>query len=228
MAVGAMALAKMKAIVSKLVAIEEMAGMDILCSDKTGTITQNKIKISEVIPLGRHRREDVLLAAWLASKDDNRDPIDQAVWSAFQNQDSSEGGAEKYKKIKFIPFDPISKRTEATIRIKSGSQFKVAKGAAQQIISMCRPGRALSSQVKKMVDKFASKGYRSLAVARASGVKNWKLIGLLALNDPPREDSAATIKNAQEMGVDVKMITGDHVAIAREICRDIHLGSNII
>ncbi len=227
MAVGAVALAKMKAIVSKLVAIEEMAGMDVLCSDKTGTITKNEIRLANVIPLGKHRQADVLLAACLATKDDNRDPIDQAVWVAYQKQDKSNQLSAKYKKIKFIPFDPISKRTEATIQVKSSATFRVTKGAAPQIISLCKPDWATSNRVKKMVDDFASKGYRSLAVARSAG-KKWKLIGLLALNDPPRDDSAETIKNAQEMGVDVKMITGDHAAIAREICRNVHLGTNII
>lgn len=225
MAVGAVALAKKEAIVSKLVAIEEMAGVDILCSDKTGTITKNKLTLGEIQPFGSFKKEDVLLYGRLASQKDSKDPIDVAVVSKAGENSIEIGG---YKIIKFKPFDPVSKRTEAIIEDPEGSQFKISKGATQAILALIEEYSGIDSEMKESVDNFAQKGYRALGVAKTNESGKWEYVGLFGLYDPPREDSAETIKTAEDMGVDVKMVTGDHIAIAKEISQVVNLGTNII
>jgi H+-transporting ATPase len=221
MAVGAMELAKKEAIVSKLAAIEEMAGVDILCSDKTGTITQNAIKVAEVVPFQNFTEKDVLLCGSLASREEDQDVIDNAVIEKAKEEQTA---SADYKVVEFKPFDPVSKKTEATI--EGNGSFKVAKGAPQAILALLKD-QSLSSKINAQVNAFASKGYRSLGVAKtADGA--WKYVGLLALYDPPRKDSAQTIKTAQsEMGVKIKMVTGDHEAVAREIATMVGLGNDI-
>jgi len=222
MAVGAMQLAKKEAIVSRLAAIEEMAGVDVLCSDKTGTITQNAITVAEVVPFEGFTEKDVLLFGTLASRDEDGDLIDIAIIKKSKEERVEPGS---YKLGKFKPFDPVSKRTEAEIEGPQGG-FKTAKGAPQAIFSLAATStpRAL---VDQSVDTFATKGYRALGVASTDSKGAWRYAGLIALQDPPREDSAETIKTAQSLGVRIKMITGDHVAIAKEIARMVGLGTNI-
>jgi H+-transporting ATPase len=227
MAVGAIALAKKEAIVSKLVAIEEMAGMDVLCSDKTGTITKNEISVSETVPFGDFKESDILLAGALASKEEDRDPIDDAIIKQC-NEKKIEYSGDKYKVVKFKPFDPVSKRTEADIESVDGKHFKTAKGATQSILSLLENDSKIHDDVIKRVDEFASDGYRALAVARTDVDGVWQFVGLIALFDPAREDSAQTIKIAQSMGINVKMVTGDHLAIAKQISHEINLGTNIV
>lgn len=222
MAVGAMQLAKKEAIVSRLAAIEEIAGVDVLCSDKTGTITQNAITVSEVVPFEGFSEKDVLLFGALASRNENGDLIDIAIIRK-SNEEGIESGS--YKLSRFKPFDPVSKRTEAEIEGPHGS-FMAAKGAPQAISSLV-PNRDDSATVDKNVELFASKGRRALGVACTDSKGNWRYAGLIALQDPPREDSAQTIKTAQSLGVSVKMVTGDHLAIAKEIARLVGLGGNI-
>ena len=221
MAVGAMELAKKEAIVSRLAAIEEMAGVDVLCSDKTGTITQNAITVAEVVPFDGFTKRDVLLFGSLASREGNGDLIDSAIIKRSKEEQINSGS---YKLSRFKPFDPVSKRTEAEVEGLQGS-FRTAKGAPQVILSLTADSAAASS-VDRTVEAFALKGYRALGVARTDS-KGWSYVGLLALQDPPREDSAETIKTAQSLGVRIKMVTGDHVAIAREIARKVGLGTNI-
>jgi H+-transporting ATPase len=229
MAIGAVALAKKEAIVSKLVSIEEMAGEDILCSDKTGTITKNELSVAEVQPFEGFTDDDVLLIGTLASREENQDPIDNAIITKAKTFEAISGALDRYKVTAFKPFDPVSKRTEATILDADGAKFKVAKGAPQIILSLVENKEAIATKVDEYVNAFASKGYRALGVAKTSSTQdNWQLVGLVALYDPPREDSAETIKAAQAMGVKVKMITGDHVAIAKEIAREVNLGTNIM
>jgi len=205
MAVGAVALAKKEAIVSKLVAIEEMAGVDVLCSDKTGTITKNELTLGEVQPFQKFKTEEVLLYAALASRMDSKDPIDVAVTSK-----TSENGIKikGYKTVKFEPFDPVSKRTEAVI--KNNDEFKVSKGAPQVILDLTGGGKLVKNKMEEYVKSFANKGYRALGVAKTDESGKWQYLGLLGFHDPPREDSKETIKIAQSMGIDVKMVTGDH------------------
>jgi H+-transporting ATPase len=228
MAVGAMALAKKEAIVSKLVAIEEMAGMDILCSDKTGTITQNKITVGDVIPFEAFKEDDVLLFATLASREDDQDPIDDAILARTKDKSEITHSYGNYKTVEFKSFDPVSKRTIATIESNNSDRFKVAKGAPQAILSLVEDTGSLAAQVDELVNALAIKGYRPLGVAKTDDKENWHYIGFLGLYDPPREDSAETIKTAQGMDVRVKMVTGDHAAIAKEIAQQVNLGTNIM
>lgn len=228
MAIGAIALAKKEAIVSKLVAIEEMAGEDILCSDKTGTITENKITVSETVPFGEFTEKDILLFGALASKEEDRDPIDNAIMIKAESLNVTKKLSDTYKVTNFRPFDPVSKRTEAEVEGDDGKHFMVSKGAPQVIMSLIEDKEFDTRNVDEKVDAFASKGFRALGVAKTDANKNWEFVGLLALNDPAREDSAETIKIAKSMGVNVKMVTGDHTAVAKEIARQINMGTNII
>jgi H+-transporting ATPase len=227
MTVGASALAKKEAIVSKLVAIDEMAGVDILCADKTGTITKNELTVGEVKTFEKYTENDVLLYATLASRAEDKDPIDDAIIAKAKTLDGLPASISSYKVTSFKSFDPISKRTEAAVEGKDGHGFQVTKGAPQ-VVSALVNDKGVEAAVNEDVNGFAAKGYRALAVARTSGGKDWQWVGLIALSDPPREDSAATIKTAESMGIAVKMVTGDHVAIAKEVCREVGLGTNIV
>jgi H+-transporting ATPase len=222
MALGALVLSKMKAIVSRLQAIEEMAGIDVLCSDKTGTLTMNQLTMGEPVTFGQTDPQDLILAASLASKEENRDAIDLAVIDGLKDKDA----LKAYELMKFTPFDPIRKNTEATIK-EGDTTFKVTKGAPQVIIERCVMNEEAEAEVLKEVNELAGKGYRTLGVARSDNVGQWQFLGLLPLFDPPRPDAAETIAQAQDHGIEVKMITGDNVAIGREISGQLGLGTNI-
>jgi H+-transporting ATPase len=228
MAIGAIALAKKEAIVSKLVSIEEMAGMDVLCSDKTGTITKNALTMGETKPYAEFSENDVLLFGALASREEDQDPIDIAILTKTKSTPALEDRINRIKVTSFKPFDPIVKRTEATVQGEDGSQFKVTKGAPQAILTLIKDKKAINDKLTEDVDEFAKKGYRALGVARTNNENKWQFAGLIALFDPPREDSAETIKTAQSMGVSVKMVTGDHIAIAKETSRQVNLGNDIV
>ena len=228
MAVGALALAKKEAIVSKLTSIEEMAGMDVLCSDKTGTITKNELTVSELETFSGFTPEDALLFGSLASRQEDKDPIDTAVLVKAGASSTTAEDISHYRIVRFRPFDPVSKRTEATVEDTAGTRFKVTKGAPQAVLSLMTNNKAIGSRVNSFVEAFAEKGYRSLGVARTDKQGEWQFVGLFAIYDPPREDSAATVRTAQEMGVSVKMVTGDHIAIAREIASEVQLGNDIV
>jgi H+-transporting ATPase len=223
MAVGAMALSKMKAILSRLESIEEMAGMDILCSDKTGTLTQNKLTLGGPTLMAAKDDNELLLAAALASKAEDQDAIDLAVLNGFSQADH----LKEYQQLKFTPFDPVHKRTEAEVKAASGETFKVTKGAPQVILDLCQTIPEDRDKAEHAVNDFASKGYRTLGVARTDNNGRWDFLGILPLFDPPREDSADTIREAEQHGVKVKMVTGDNMAIAREIAGKLQLGQNI-
>jgi H+-transporting ATPase len=223
MAIGAERLAKFKAIVSRLVAIEEMAGMDILCSDKTGTLTKNELTLGDPEPASGVARDDLILAAALASVRDAPDAIDAAILAGAPARQVLDGYAIKA----FHPFDPVAKRAEAEIE-RDGVRFKVAKGAPQVIADLCAPSAEERRAMAAAVDRFAAKGFRALGVARAAGSGRWRFLGILPLFDPPRDDSAETIAKARAMGVAVKMVTGDHEAIAKEIAGELKLGQNIV
>ncbi len=223
MAIGAVALAKMKAIVTRLVSIEETAGIDVLCSDKTGTLTQNKLTLGEPALMGAKKPGELILAAALASKEEDRDAIDAAILEGLEDPQK----LNEYVQKKFIPFDPVQKRTEAEVQGPDNSTFKVTKGAPQVILNLCKPDQELEKQATLKVDEFAERGYRTLGVARSNGSGSWKFLGLIPLFDPPREDSADTIRQAQEHGIQVKMVTGDNLSIARQISSKLGLGTNI-
>ena len=223
MAVGAVALAKKEAIVSKLVAIEEMAGVDILCSDKTGTITENKLTLGEIKPFANFKEEDVLLYAALASQKDIKDPIDVAILSKTEENSIETNG---YIIKEFEPFNSLSKRTQSLV--KNSKEFKVSKGATQVILALTENNEIISDKMNGIVNKFAEKGYRALGVGKTDESGKWQYVGLLGFYDPPREDSAETIKTAESMGIDVKMVTGDHIAIAKETSKLVGLGTKIV
>ncbi|MFZ3359821.1 MAG: plasma-membrane proton-efflux P-type ATPase [Xanthobacteraceae bacterium] len=223
MAVGAERLARYKAIVSRLVSIEEMAGMNMLCSDKTGTLTKNELTLGDLQPASGISRDDLLLAAVLASRRDEPDAIDTACLAGAPSASQLDSYAVKT----FHPFDPVAKRAEAEIE-RDGKRFKVAKGAPQVIVDLCKAGPQERAAISQTVDGDAAKGYRTLGVGRTDDAGNWRFLGLLPLFDPPRDDCASTIATARAMGVDIKMVTGDHEAIAREIAGKLGLGQNIV
>ncbi len=225
MAVGAVALSKLKAIVTRLESIEEMASMDLLCSDKTGTLTQNRLTLGNVEVFHAADEQAVLLTASLASRAENQDAIDQAVLEGLHNQ----ALLQSYQQSRYVPFDPVHKRTEATIVDGQGITFHVTKGAPQIIIQMSDLSDEATQRAQQIVNAFAAQGYRALAVARkAHGAESWQFLGILSLFDPPREDSAATIASAQAYGVSMKMLTGDNQAIAKQISGKLGLGTNIL
>ena len=224
MAVGAERLARLKAIVSRLVAIEELAGLDVLCADKTGTLTQNKLTLGDPVVLAASNPEELLLAAALASRRESGDAIDLAILNALKPESRLAG----YTVAAFRPFDPVRKRSEATVS-RDGLSFQVVKGAPQVILELAKPGAALAARARTAIESFAAKGYRTLGVARRDEAESaWRFLGLVPLFDPPREDAAATIERARAMGVEIKMVTGDHQAIAREIASTLHLGQRIV
>ena len=224
MAVGARLLAKKQAIVSKLVAIEELAGVDVLCADKTGTLTQNKLTLGEPFCLDAINADDLILAGALASQAANNDTIDLAVLGGLKDKQA----LKPYQVTHFTPFDPVHKRTEATVKGADGKTFKVTKGAPQVILALSANAAAVKDAVDKAVDNFAARGFRALGVARADGDGEWRLLGVLPLFDPPREDAKSTVATAAEMGVKIKMVTGDALAIAREMAKTLGMGSNIL
>jgi H+-transporting ATPase len=224
MAVGARLLAKKEAIVTRLSAIEELAGVDVLCSDKTGTLTQNKLTLGDPFSVNNIPADQVILWAALASRAEDKDTIDLAVIGGVKDDKA----LKAYQVTHFQPFDPVHKRTEATVKGADGKQFFVAKGAPQIILEMSTNAGQVKAAVEKAVNEFAGRGFRSLGVARADEENKWQFAGVLPLFDPPREQAKATIASARQMGVDVKMVTGDQIAIARETSRALGLGTNIL
>ncbi len=226
MAAGAKLLANMQAIVSRLSAIEELAGMDVLCSDKTGTLTQNKMTINEPYTVGGVKEEEIVFYAALASKEENQDPIETPIYSYLK----SRGLYEKlrdYTLEKFTPFDPVGKRTESVL-IHGGKTIRVTKGAPQVIIEMSDENAFDKKAAYARVEAFAQKGFRTLGVAWKEVTEEaWHFMGLVPLYDPPREDSKAVIADAKEHGVTVKMVTGDNVAVARYIAGILGIGTDI-
>jgi H+-transporting ATPase len=224
MAVGARLLAKKEAIVTRLAAIEELAGVDILCCDKTGTLTQNKLTLGDPFSVNGIPADQVILDAALASRAEDKDTIDLAVIGALKNDQA----LKAYQVIHFQPFDPVHKRTEATVKGADGKQFMVAKGAPQVILEMSANAGDVKPAVEKAVNEFAGRGFRSLGVARADQDGKWQFVGVLPLFDPPRPQAKATIESARQMGVSIKVVTGDQMAIARETARQLGLGTNIL
>jgi H+-transporting ATPase len=224
MAVGARLLAKKEAIVTRLSAIEELAGVDVLCSDKTGTLTQNKLTLGDPFSVQGVAGDQVVLYAALASRAEDKDTIDLAVIGGLKNDEA----LKSYQVIHFQPFDPVHKRTEATVKGSDGKQFQVAKGAPQVILEMSANAGEVKPSTEKAVNEFAARGFRSLGVARADQEGKWQLVGVLPLFDPPREQAKATIASARQMGVTVKMVTGDQTAIAKETAKQLGMGTNIL
>jgi H+-transporting ATPase len=215
MAVGAINLARRQAIVSRLTAIEELAGVDVFCSDKTGTLTQNQMQVADPFVLPGYKESELLLVAALASRVENNDPVELPIFHYLKER-QPDTDWQSFQQLSFTPFDPISKRTEAEIE-KDGKRFVAMKGAAQVLLNMTDLSDEAMKTVNQNVDHLAAKGYRTLAVGRKQGDAPLELIGLIPLYDPPREDSRQVIAEMQRYNVEVKMVTGDNLAIAREI-----------
>ncbi|KAG6749237.1 hypothetical protein POTOM_046280 [Populus tomentosa] len=223
------------AITKRMTAIEEMAGMDVLCSDKTGTLTLNKLTVDknmiEVFAKGVDKDMVVLMAA-RASRLENQDAIDCAIVSMLPDPKEARAGIQE---VHFLPFNPTDKRTALTYIDAAGKMHRVSKGAPEQILHLAHNKTEIERRVHSIIDKFAERGLRSLAVARQgvpAGTKDspggpWEFVGLLPLFDPPRHDSAETIRRALDLGVSVKMITGDQLAIAKETGRRLGMGTNM-
>jgi H+-transporting ATPase len=225
MAVGARLLAARAAMVSRLAVVEEMAGIDVLCSDKTGTLTQNKLTLGDCLAVSGATADQVVGCAALASRAEDQDAIDLAVLSA----PGASSWTKSHEVLHFEPFDPVHKRTEATVRGTDGRTFRTTKGAPQVIAGLPGASAAARTEVGEAVEEFAKRGFRSLGVARSDDDgKSWSVLGVIPLHDPPREDSKATIATARDMGIAVKMLTGDQVAIGREIAREVGLGTNLL
>ncbi|EYU22075.1 hypothetical protein ABFS82_01G042400 [Erythranthe guttata] len=235
MAIGSHRLSQQGAITKRMTAIEEMAGMDVLCSDKTGTLTLNKLTVDrslvEVFVKGLDKEQVILLAA-RASRTENQDAIDAAIVGMLADPKEARAGA---REVHFLPFNPVDKRTALTYIDANGNWHRASKGAPEQILALCNSKEDVRKRVHSVIDKFAERGLRSLGVARQEVPERtkeslggpWQLVGLLPLFDPPRHDSAETIRRALNLGVNVKMITGDQLAIAKETGRRLGMGTNM-
>jgi H+-transporting ATPase len=222
MAVGASALARMKAIVSRLVSIEELAGMDILCSDKTGTLTKNELTLGDPVLLDVGDATDAIRYAALACDSASPDAIDAAILHAV-----GQAPLAGIETINFTPFDPVNKRAMAEVR-DGAATYKVAKGAPQAILALVGTDAALTERVNAGTDRLAAHGFRTLGLAKTDNAGRWHYLALLPLFDPPRDDSATTIAETEKLGLDIRMVTGDHTSIAREIAGKLKLGTNIL
>nr|AAD46188.1 plasma membrane proton ATPase [Nicotiana plumbaginifolia] len=235
LAIGSHRLSQQGAITKRMTAIEEMAGMDVLCSDKTGTLTLNRLTVDrnliEVFQRDMDKDMVVLLAA-RASRLENQDAIDAAIINVLA--DPKEARAN-IRQVHFLPFNPVDKRTAITYIDSDGKWYRASKGAPEQILDLCQEKQQISAKVHTIIDRFAERGLRSLAVAFQEIPENskespggpWAFCGLLPLFDPPRHDSAETIRRALNLGVCVKMITGDQLAIAKETGRRLGMGTNM-
>ncbi|MFO7966357.1 MAG: plasma-membrane proton-efflux P-type ATPase [Archaeoglobaceae archaeon] len=221
MSVGANRLAEMKAIVSYLPAMEEMAGLEVLCADKTGTLTKNELELQDPVILSAEDMEDLIISAALTARD-TEDPIDRAVLEALEDKEE----LESYEIAEFRAFDPSRKMADADVR-RDGSEFTVAKGASQVILDLVSPDERTREEINKKVEELGQQGFRSLGVARKKDGE-WKYLGILPLLDPPRADTAEAIKSSKEHNIQIKMVTGDHVAIAKQVAKQIGMGQNII
>jgi H+-transporting ATPase len=233
MAVGAKQLAAKQVIVKRLTAVEELASVSVLCSDKTGTLTMNELTFDEPWLNNDYTKEDILLYSYLAAEPGANDPIESAVRRAAQTtldilkNRSDERQVPGYKVTKFEPFNPITKMTYSIIQDTATSKsFRVAKGAPQVITKLVGG----HDEAVRAVNTLARRGLRALGVARTvdDAMEQYEMVGMISLLDPPREDSADTIRSCNELGVDVKMITGDQQIIAKEVAARLGMGRVIL
>jgi len=226
-AVGSIELARKGALVTKLDSVEDAASIDVLYLDKTGTITQNSLSVVDVIPSSVFMKSDVMLLASMASKAESKDMIDLAIIKYARETGVN---LDSYRQISFTPFDPSSKRTGAIIEA-DGKFFKAVKGAPQIITSLCK---RLSEENKKdlegIIEDLSKKGYRALGVARSSAnnLDGFEFAGILALADPARPDSSELISELKSLGIRPVMLTGDNIAIAKEVAQQTGFGTNFL
>ncbi|XP_071733440.1 plasma membrane ATPase-like isoform X1 [Rutidosis leptorrhynchoides] len=235
MAIGSHKLSEQGAITKRMTAIEEMAGMDVLCSDKTGTLTLNKLTVDKTLIevfIKDTDKDQVILLGARASRVENQDAIDACIVGMLPDPKEARAGVTE---VHFLPFNPVDKRTAMTYIDQSGNWHRVSKGAPEQIVELCNLKNDDKNKVFSIIDKFAERGLRSLAVCqqtvpektKESSGGPWEFVGLLPLFDPPRHDSAETIRRALHLGVNVKMITGDQLAIGKETGRRLGMGTNM-
>jgi len=221
-----MNLARHQAIVSRLTAIEELAGVDVFCSDKTGTLTRNEMQVAEPVTLDGHDVRELFLYALLASRQENRDPVELPLFH-YVSQTLPDLDWQSWRQREFVPFDPVRKRTEAEVE-RDHERLRVYKGAPQVLMELTELPDNEAVAIANTVELLATKGYRTLAVAVRRGEGAPELVGLIPLIDPPREDSAEVIRAMRHYGVRVKMVTGDNQAIAREIGRMLGLAPRVM
>ncbi len=221
MAVGAKELAKKGVLVTRLSAAEDAATMDVLCADKTGTITMNRLAVTGIMPIEKATEADVLFAGALASQEANQDPIDQAFLAAAKERHIFDG-LPAVTQLSFAPFDAKSRRTEAVVE-QGGQRLRVMKGAVRTIASACGYEDSAIAELEARVGEAALKGYRSLAVALGPDGGKLEVVGLVSLFDPPRPDARELIAKLRDLGVSVKMLTGDALAVASEIAQGVGL-----
>ncbi|SAM01965.1 hypothetical protein [Absidia glauca] len=234
MALGAKQLAAKKVIVKRLTAVEELASVSVLCSDKTGTLTLNELTFDEPWLTDGYTADDILLYSYLAAEPGANDPIETAVRRAaeasvdiLRDRPANQRDVPGYKVTQFDPFDPIKKMTTATIKdLETGQSFRVAKGAPQVITRLVGGNQ----DAVIAVNALARRGLRALGVAKTvpGDLENFELVGMISLLDPPRPDSADTIRDCNSLGVDVKMITGDQMIIAKEVAARLGMGRVIL
>ena len=233
MAVGAAYLAKKKAIVQKLSAIESLAGVEILCSDKTGTLTKNKLSLAEPYTCPGVEPDDLMLTACLAAsrKKKGIDAIDKAFLKSLRYYPRAKSVLTQYKIVEFRPFDPVSKKVSAVVESPQGERITCVKGAPLFVLRTVEEDHPIPEDIdaayKNKVAEFATRGFRSLGVARKRGQGQWEILGIMPCADPPRHDTAKTINEAKTLGLSIKMLTGDAVGIARETSRQLGLGTNV-
>lgn len=235
LAIGSHRLSQQGAITKRMTAIEEMAGMDVLCSDKTGTLTLNRLTVDRnLVEVFNNNidKDTVILFAARAARLENQDAIDAAITNMLADPKEARANITE---VHFLPFNPVDKRTAITYIDSDGNWYRASKGAPEQILDLCPEKNEIAGRVHSIIDKFAERGLRSLGVAyqevpektKESPGGPWTFCGLLPLFDPPRHDSAETIRRALNLGVAVKMITGDQLAIAKETGRRLGMGTNM-
>lgn len=227
MALGVGDLAKKDAIVTRITAVEVMAGMDILCSDKTGTLTKNELSVDEPELMDGFTREEMMkYAALSAKREGDPDAIDKCI-----TDEAVKAGLklDEYTEDRFVPFDPVNKRTEAWLTHKTdGKKMVCSKGAPQVMINLAHNAEEIREEQEKIIDDYARRGLRAIGVAVRKGVEEedkWEFVGLISLLDPPRDDTKKTIEEALRLGVEVKMITGDQVAIGKDTAERLGMGT---
>jgi len=210
-------------LITRLSAIEDAATMTIVCADKTGTLTMNRLSVAEVSVAGDYKENDVIVYGALASREADQDPIDLAFLSAAGNRQIS---LEGYLRKSFVPFDASTRRTEATIEM-DGQTILAIKGAVNTVLPLCKLSGTESAKVAEEVEKRSARGFRALAVAKGQTKDDIGLVGIAFLRDPPRDDSRSLLQELRDLGLQVKMLTGDALPIAREVAKELNLGNNI-
>ena len=223
MALGSFELARKGVLVTRLSASEDAALMDVLCADKTGTITENKLSIADIAELNKYTKDDALIFGALASQKANQDPIDLAFFTALEDKKIK---LDEYEQKKFIPFDPSTRKTEAIVE-KKGETFRVIKGAVSAVMQACGTKEDEKATIEQKMDVLANKGYRVMAVAIGKEASAMEIVGLVGLYDKPRKDSAKLIAKLRSLGISVKMLTGDSLPIAKQIAQEVGLGDKV-